>query len=198
MKINVFFLVILIIFSSHSIAADNILPLAKPVIDKETKEIIAKKKTIYPKKKPEEKKEESLVETTEKIEEATDDIKKQVVIYPKKKPILVQKKIDKIVVKSNVLSKKDFKIAKRAFENISKKKWQTALKISKKARDSSLYNLINYLYLIKPTNAATFYDYTSFINQNPDFPRINRLRYLAEHKINLKTNSPISIKKWFA
>jgi len=191
-------LVILIIFSSHSIASDNILPLPKPVMDQETKEIVAKKKIIYPKKKPQKKSEEPLVETAEKTEEIIDDTIEEAFIYPKKKPILVQKKVDKVAVKSSILSKKDFKIAKTAFKYISKKKWQTALKISKKARDQSVYNLINYLYLIKTINAASFYDYTSFINQNPDFPRIGRLRYLAEHKINLKTNSPISIKKWFA
>ena len=197
-KINVIFLVISIIFSSHSIAGENILPLPKPSLDKETKEIVAKKKLIYPKKKPEEKKEETLIESTEKKEEVLEVIKEEVFIYPKKKPILVKKKIDKAVSKSQILSKKDFKIAKNAFEHIDKKKWQTALKISKKARDKSLYNLINYLYLIKPINAASFYDYVSFINQNPNFPRISRLKYLAEHKINLKVNSPVSIKKWFA
>jgi len=197
-KINVIFLVISIIFSSHSIAGENILPLPKPSLDKETKEIVAKKKLIYPKKKPEEKKEETLIESTEKKEEVLEVIKEEVFIYPKKKPILVKKKIDKAVSKSQILSKKDFKIAKKAFEHIDKKKWQTALKISKKARDKSVYNLINYLYLIKPINAASFYDYVSFINQNPNFPRISRLKYLAEHKINLKVNSPISIKKWFA
>ena len=197
-KIYVFFLVISIIFSSNSIAGENILPLPKPSLDKETKEIVAKKKLIYPKKKPEEKKEETLIESTEKKEEVLEVIKEDVFIYPKKKPILVKKKIDKTVSKSQILSKKDFKIAKKAFEHIDKKKWQTALKISKKARDKSLYNLINYLYLIKPINAASFYDYVSFLNQNPNFPRISRLKYLAEHKINLKVNSPISIKKWFA
>jgi len=197
-KINVIFLVISIIFSSNSIAGENILPLPKPSLDKETKEIVAKKKLIYPKKKPEEKKEETLIESTEKKEEVLEVIKEEVFIYPKKKPILVKKKIDKAVSKSQILSKKDFKIAKKAFEHIDKKKWQTALKISKKARDKSLYNLINYLYLIKPINAASFYDYVSFLNQNPNFPRISRLKYLAEHKINLKVNSPISIKKWFA
>jgi len=190
--------VISIIFSSNSIAGENILPLPKPSLDKETKEIVAKKKLIYPKKKPEEKKEETLIESTEKKEEVLEVIKEDVFIYPKKKPILVKKKIDKTVSKSQIFSKKDFKIAKNAFEHIDKKKWQTALKISKKARDKSLYNLINYLYLIKPINAASFYDYVSFINQNPNFPRISRLKYLAEHKINLKVNSPISIKKWFA
>ena len=197
-KINVFFLAVSIIFSSQSIAAENILPLPKPTIDKETKEIIAKKKLIFPKKKPLEKKEETLIQSTEIKEEVSEDIKGEVFIYPKKKPILVQKKIDKVIKKSEILSKKDFKIAKTAFEFIEKKKWQNALEISKKVRDKSLYNLINYLYLIKPINAASFYDYISFINQNPDFPRIGRLRYLAEHKINLKVNSPISVKKWLS
>ena len=59
-----------------------------------------------------------------------------------------------------------------------------------------MYNLVNYLYLIKTSNAASFYDYTTFINTNPNYPRINRLKYLAEHKINLRTNSIISIIKW--
>ena len=51
-KFNVIFLVFIIIFSSQSIAADRILPLAKPTVDKETKIITAKKKEIYPQKKP--------------------------------------------------------------------------------------------------------------------------------------------------
>ena len=193
-KINVIFLLISIIFSSQSIASENILPLSKPIIGKEVKEIIAKKRAIYPKKKPKEEKEESLIDNTQKDEKLTEDIEKEVFIYPRKKPILVKKKIDKIIVKSEVLLKNDFKIAKKAFEYIDKKKWQTALKVSKKARDKSLYNLVNYLYLIKTINAASFYDYVSFINQNPNFPRISRLKYLAEHKINLKVNSPISVK----
>jgi len=196
-KISVIFLAIYIIFPSLSIAGENILPLSKPSIDNETKKIIAKRKLIYPKKKPQEDKEEILIKASEEKEEISEDIKEEVFIYPENKPILVQKKIDKTVAKSEILSKKDFKIAKDAFKYIDKKKWQTALKISKKARDKSLYNLVNYLYLIKTINAASFYDYVSFINQNPNFPRISRLKYLAEHKINLKVNSPISVKKWF-
>ena len=53
------------------------------------------------------------------------------------------------------------------------------------------------VYLIKPNNAATFFDYLTFINNNPNYPRINRLKYLAEHKMYLKTISPKVIKKWF-
>ena len=115
----------------------------------------------------------------------------------KKKPIIVKKKTEIQVAKSEILSKKDFKIAKAAFKAIDKKKWKTALKISKKAKDKSLHKLINYLYLLKTTNSANFYDYSSFIRNNSEFPRINRLRYLAEHKINLKNNTPIAILKWF-
>jgi len=192
-------------FSTQSIAAERILPLSKPTVDKEIKKITAKKKEIYPKKKP--------VLNSQKVQNNTD--KKtiendtitsssseliednEVSIYPKKKPITVRKTVDKAVVKSSILSKRDFKIAKNAFEHIDKKKWKKALKVSTKARDKILYNLINYLYLKKSSNEATFYDYTTFISQNQNFPRINRLRYLAEHKINLKNNSPKGIIKWF-
>ena len=40
-------------------------------------------------------------------------------------------------------------------------------------------------------NKSSFDEYISFIDKNPDYPRINRLKYLAEHKINLKTNLQI-------
>ena len=133
-KINLIFLVIFIIFSSKSIAADNILPLPKPTLDKETTEIIAKKKLIYPRKKPDEEKEEILTESTEKEEEVSEDIKEEVFIYPKKKPILVQKKVDKTVAKSEILSKKDFIIAKKTFEHIDKKKMANCIKNFKKGQ----------------------------------------------------------------
>ena len=60
-----------------------------------------------------------------------------------------------------------------------------------------VFKLVYWLYLKEPNNAATFYDYLTFINNNPNYPRINRLKYLAEHKINLNTVSPSVIMKWF-
>ena len=93
------------------------------------------------------------------------------------KPITVKLKKDKVVAKSSVLSKKDFKVAKDVFKAIDNKKWQTALKISKKSKDKSVYKLVNYLYLKKTSNAASFYDYLSFIQNNPDYPRISRLNF---------------------
>jgi len=195
-KLKGILLVFFIVFASSAIAGDRILPLPKPKVDQETKIKTAKKKEIYPQKKPvvKEKKEsqnnqENLNEIVEKPEDAF--------IYPEKKPIIVKPTIDKAATKSSILSKKDFKVAKASFEAIKNKKWQTAIKISKKAKNKIVYNLVNYLYLIQTSNAASFYDYLTFINSNPDYPRINRLKYLAEHKINLKTNSPKSILKWF-
>ena len=48
-----------------------------------------------------------------------------------------------------------------------------------------VFKLIYWLYLKERNNAATFYDYLTFINNNPNYPRINRLKYIADNKINL-------------
>ncbi len=182
-KISVIFLTIFAIFSSPSSAADRILPIPKPTVEEEVKKATAKKKEIYPKKKPLTKKEEKEIEQAQEVVESIDEEKELSFIYPKKKPVIVQaqKKVEKPVHKSEILSKKDFKIAIAAFKSIEKKKWKTALKLSKKARDKTLYKLVNYLYLIKTSNAASFYDYSTFINSNPNYPRINRLKYLSSY-----------------
>ena len=55
-KLKVILLVFAIIFANQSIAADKILPLPKPSVDKDTVIKSSKKKEIYPKKKPTKKK----------------------------------------------------------------------------------------------------------------------------------------------
>ena len=167
-KHNVIFLLFFIILSGESEAAEAILPIPKPIVDIETKLKVIKKKEIYPKKRPS--KEVKKIENTE-----VDQPKEIVFIYPENKPLIFKKKIDKAVNASAILSKRDFKIAKAVFKAIDKKKWQTAIKLSNKSRDKTLRNLINWLYLIQPSNSASFYDYISFINTNPNFPRIGRL-----------------------
>ena len=194
LKHKVIILVICIIFTSQSALAERIIPIPKPKVDQEIKKTTSKKKEIYPQKKPKkniEKNEEKIVEDNV---ESLENIK---AIYPKKKPILVKKLPSKIVSKSEILSKSDFKIAKAAFDAVDKKKWQTAIKISKKAKDKMVFKTVYWLYLIQSNNAASFYDYLTFINNNPNYPRINRLRYLAEHKINLKNVPPKTVLKWF-
>ena len=193
--VKVILLIFLIFLATKAYAADRILPLPKPGVDQETKIQSAKKKIIYPLKKPITKDEEKEIVTQQ--EDVITNVAEDIKIYPKKKPLIVTKKVDKVIAKSKVFSKKDFKIAKNTFDAIEKNKWKKALKLSKKAKDKTLYNLVNWLYLKKPSNSASFYDYLSFINSNPDYPRIGRLKYLAEHKINLRNNTPIAIMKWF-
>ena len=79
-KLKVILLVFAIIFASKSIAADKILPLPKPSVDKDTIIKSSKKKEIYPKKKPTKEKIETNVEVAETIE-TTD---KEIFILPVK------------------------------------------------------------------------------------------------------------------
>ena len=53
------------------------------------------------------------------------------------------------------------------------------------------------MYLKERTNKASFYDYVNFINFNKEWPRINRLRYLAEHKIDFKKVKPGDVIDFF-
>jgi len=194
---SIIFLALFIIFSSKSIGADLILPVSKPLVDQETKTKVEKKKALYPKKRPDVRKEKKQIDTSQELIQVTEESSEETFIYPEKKPIVVKKKIDKAVAKSAILSKSDFKIAKASFEAVKKRKWQTALKLSKKAKNKMVFKMVNWLYLIQPNNLASFYDYLTFINNNPNYPRINRLKYLAEHKMYLKTVPPKVIKKWF-
>ena len=196
-KLNIILLGFLIVFVKESIAADPILPAKRPEADLETKKITAQKKVIFPQKKPKTKTnltEESVSETEGAVISETEEV---AIIYPEKKPILFQKKIDKAVAKSEILSSGDLNIAKAAFKAVKEKKWQTAIKISKKAKNKMVFKMVNWFYLIQPNNSATFFDYLTFINNNPNYPRIGRLKYLAEHKMYLKSVSPKLIKKWF-
>ena len=58
----------------------------------------------------------------------------------------VEKKDKKL--KSKYYNKKDFEIAKKAISLMEKKKWETAIKLSKKAKDKSIYNFIVWRYLL--------------------------------------------------
>jgi len=179
-----------------------ILPSNKPVVSEKKVE----KKThsfTFPKKKPVEKINLTEVTSVKK----TPKIKKEKVletkvteskfILPKKKPASY-KTVAKTSETSKVLSKKDFKKAKEVFDLISSRKWISAVKLSKKVKDRDFRNLVKWMYLKQTGNKATFDDYVNFINKNKEYPRINRLRYLAEHKIVLKNTSPNAVINWFS
>ncbi len=183
----------MIVFNSINLTnlyADNlqILPLKKPSLSSE--EIIKKisKNIILPIKKPS--KIKKIV--VEKIEE-----KKLSFKIPKKKPIIAGISVSKDIKISKYYSKKDFGLAKKAISEMQKSKWTSALNISKKAKDKSIYNFIQWRHLLTTGNQASFYDYKVFIDSNPEYPRIDRLKYLAEHKLSIANVSPKKIINWF-
>ena len=96
-KISVTFLTIFVIFPITSLAKEQILPLPKPNVGEDIKKTTAKKKNIYPEKKPKTQDEEKEIESTKDEIELKDSGKEETFIYPKKRPILVQKKINKII-----------------------------------------------------------------------------------------------------
>ena len=80
---------------------------------------------------------------------------------------------------------------------IKSRKWNSAIKSAEKIKDRDFRTLITWMYLKTTGNSATFNDYKKFIERNSDYPRINRIRYLAEQKIYLKNSSTTSIINWF-
>ena len=162
----------------------NNLPQKKPVIKK--KEEIEKDK-IVKKKKIKEKKEVKKIENIPQ---------KDSFIFPQKKPSIYKASTEEIK-KSSILNAKDFARAKETIQFIKDKKWNSALKSSLKVKDIEFRNLITWMYLKTTRNGASFVEYKNFIEKNGDYPRINRIRFLAEEKIYLRNNSPTSIINWF-
>ena len=189
--------IFLLFFNSSAYAEKlKITPLKKPTLEKKVIEKKIIQGILKPKPKPKsevpkEKKKVKKIEKKEKIE------KKIGIIIPKSKPLIVKKEKAKSQKKSKYFRKKDYILAKRAIKEIEKKKWKKALKIAKKASDKSIYNFIQWRHLLTKGNTASFYDYQQFINKNNNYPRINRIKYLAEHKLSTDRISPKKIINWF-
>ncbi len=171
----------------------QVLPQLKPNFE------VNKKQKIEKKIIEDEKKDEKKVKVTEpkkiiKIEKK--EVKIERFIIPRKKPKTV-KRIVSSVKKSKYLSQKDFDRAKVAFDQIKSGKIITGYKTSQKIKDKDFKNFVQWLYLMRSSNNATFSTYATFIEKNSDYPRIGRLQYLAEKKIYLKNSSPRNILNWF-
>ena len=106
-------------------------------------------------------------------------------------------KTTETVKKSKYFNKKDFAIAKKAITEMKQAKWPTALKTAKKAKDRSIYNFIQWRHLLTKGNKASYYEYKTFIDNNKDYPRMGRIRYLAEHKLSTDSITPKKIIDWF-
>jgi len=210
-------LIILILLATASNAFDlKIVPPNKPILNKEVKESKILKNIIKPKEKPQkkivtteetidkkkikpkEKPQKKIVVTEETIDEKkVAEEKTKSIIIPKTKPLVVKKEIDKSKTKSKHFRQKDFILAKKAIKQMEKRQWTKALSISKKAKDKSIYNFIQWKHLLTTGNQASFYEYKTFIDKNKNYPRIGRIKYLAEHKLSTKKISPKKIIKWF-
>ena len=200
----VFLLFFLIINNAYS-ESDFILPLKKPSIFKKiekkntsiTSNNLPQKKPSLKPKIPEKKivKEEKIIEK-EILQKETIKITVKDFVYPQKKPI-TYKTVSKEVKESSILNAKDFARAKETMKFIKARKWNSAMKSAEKVKDRDFRTLIMWMYLKTTGNAATFNDYKKFIERNSDYPRINRIKYLAEQKIYLKNTSPTLVINWF-
>jgi len=140
---------------------------------------------------------DQLRENTE-LKKTKQSLKSNIVfLYPPKKPLIYSSTPNKTQLKSKILKEKDYALARNIFLLIKKNKWNNVLEQTKKIKDKEFKNLVTWMYLKKRGNQASFNDYQNFIAKNPDYPRIGRLRYLAEHKIILENTSPKSIINWF-
>ena len=121
----------------------QIIPPQKPTLSSE--EIIKKisKNIISPPKKP------SKIKKVEKkiIVKEIKEIKLSFKI-PKKKPTVAGVTTRKNLKISKYYGKKDFGLAKKAISEMQKSKWISALSISKKAKDKSIYNFIQWRHLL--------------------------------------------------
>ena len=191
------FTVSILIFSNNLFAEINsVVPLKKPVLSKEEIQKKISINILKPLKKPTKTKEIKIEEVIVKKELVLKE-KKLSFKIPKKKPTIAGDSKSKNIKISRYYSKKDFGLAKKAISEMQKSKWSSALKIAKKAKDNSIYNFIQWRHLLTSGNQASFYDYQVFLNKNSDYPRINRIRYLAEHKLSTESVSPKKIINWF-
>jgi soluble lytic murein transglycosylase len=155
------------------------------------------KKKKIPEKKQEIPKPKETKEIKKKDIEKADGTKE---VVPKAKPsdFKVFTPEPKGPLATKTLSDRDFEITKVVFDYVDRKQWKLALSDAQKMQDKTIYTLVNWMYLIEPQSGASFNEYQIFIKNYKDWPRINRIKYLAEHKINFDNNSPSSIIEYFS
>ena len=189
------FVVLLHLTSFTSISLSEIIPIKKPTQSKELTEKKLLIDVLKPLPKPI-KKDELKVKVVDKKTLAKKE-KQKGQLLPKKKPLIAgSKKIAEVKI-SKYYSKKDFNLAKKAVSEMKQAKWSSSLITAKKAKDKSVYNFIQWSHLLTSGNKASYYEYKDFIEKNANYPRISRIKYLAEHKLSTDSISPKKIIDWF-
>ena len=200
MKKNLFLLTILFSFLATTYVSSQenvIIPLKKPTLNPELKEKKISINIIKPLEKPILTKEVKKKDEKKEIIE-NKKITKLGIIVPKNKPKIVQKTIEKVAKKSKYFSKKEFELAAKAINAMQKGNWPNALSLAKKTRNNDINSFIQWRHLLTNRNNASYYDYQQFIDKNPDYPRIGRIKYLSEHKLSTEKVSPKKIIKKFS
>jgi soluble lytic murein transglycosylase len=194
-KILIIFITIIHLLFGTTLAFSEekkILPIKKPILSDSELQKKVLVNIIKPLPKPDLSKEQK------KTEVANEENKQRPqYLLPKKKPLIAGINIKPNIDKSKFYSQKDFALAKKAVSEMKKSDWTNALKTAKKAKDKSIYNFIEWRHLLTEGNKASFYDYLNFINANKDYPRLGRIKYLAEHKLSNEKITPGKIIDWF-
>jgi soluble lytic murein transglycosylase len=194
-KILIIFTTIIHLLSGTTLAFSEekkILPIKKPILSDSELQKKVLVNIIKPLQKPDLSKEQKKTEVA-----GEENNQRPQYLLPKKKPLIAGINIKPDIDKSKFYSKKDFSLAKKAVAEIKKSDWTNALKTAKKAKDKSIYNFIQWRHLLTKGNKASFYEYLNFINSNPNYPRIGRIKYLAEHKLSNEKITPGKIIDWF-
>ena len=156
-KILVINILFLFVFNL-AISGETIYPKKKPVLSKEIIEKKISKNLLIPLKKPK----KIPLKKPKKIKNEKKEKKLTVlkdIIIPKSKPLIVKKDTLKIAKKSKFFNKRDFAYAKQAIQLMEKRKWKSAEKIAKKAKNKSIYNFIQWRHLLTTGNTASFFEY---------------------------------------
>ena len=192
LKKTIKIIALFIVFSiplHFALSDELIIPKKKPMLSEEVINQKLSRGEIIPLKKPSETK-EAIIIKKEKIEKSKVTKIIDGEIIPKSKPLVVTTEKSKKAKKSKYYSKKDFEIARNSINYMEQRKWGLAEKTAKKAKDKSIYTFVRWRHLITPGNQLSFYEYKRFIELNPKYPRINRIKYLAEHKMSISDLSP--------
>ena len=194
-KILIIFITIIHLLFGTTLAYSEekkILPIKKPILSDSELQKKVLVNIIKPLPKPDLSKEQKKTEVANE-----ENNQRPQYLLPKKKPLIAGINIKPDIDKSKFYSQKDFALAKKAVSEMKKSDWTNALKTAKKAKDKSIYNFIEWRHLLTEGNKASFYDYLNFINANKDYPRLGRIKYLAEHKLSNEKITPGKIIDWF-
>lgn len=96
-----------------------------------------------------------------------------------------------------LLSKPDVKQYKAAFKAAKRGQWTTVDQIAKRGRSKLPRKLLRWLDMTQRGTTASFDDITTFIRQNPEWPRMRWLQRRAEEAIDENT-SDAKILAWFS